>query len=97
MLHMDAHGITGASFIPLEQKVQDHPVVRHRDILHMLAVLRNLQDLIHSAVNNRIQTPHIFIVGGLDDGQVELLVRQGPVARFSSEPRLALRLLLDLL
>ena len=39
VLHVDAHGVSGAGLVPLEQKFQDHPVVRQGDILHLLPVL----------------------------------------------------------
>lgn len=77
---VNAHGVAGASLVPLHQKVQNHVVVRDGDALHVRPIYGDLQDLVHRAVDDRVQPPHIFVVGGLDDGHVELLVRQGPVS-----------------
>ena len=48
------------------------------------------------AVDDRVQPPHIFVVGGLDDGHVELLVRQGPVSARLCDALHPLRFLADL-
>ena len=52
VLHVDAHGVAGAGLVPLHQEIKDQAVIRHGDLLHMQAVLGNLQDLIDRAVND---------------------------------------------
>ena len=73
---MDAHGVAGAHLVPLQQKFQDQPVVTQGDVLHVLAVLGDLHNFIDGAVDDGVQPPHILVVGRLDDGPVELLVRK---------------------
>lgn len=43
-------------------------VVTQGRVLHMLAVLGYLHDLIDGAVDDGIEPPHILVVGRLDDG-----------------------------
>ena len=88
--------MAGASLVPLHQKVQNHVVVRDGDALHVRPIYGDLQDLVHRAVDDRVQPPHIFVVGGLDDGHVELLVRQGPVSARLCDALHPLRFLADL-
>ena len=92
MLHVDAHGAAGPFLVPLQQKGQDGPVVPQGDVLHPLAAGGDLQDFIHGAVDDGIEPPHILVVGRLDNGPVELLVRQGPVASLGGDALHPLRL-----
>ena len=92
---MDRHCIPRAGGIPVHEEIQNEPVVRQRHVLHVLAVLRDLHDLIYRAVNNGIQPPHVYVVGRLDQRQMELLVCQRPVAALPGDPLYPRRLFLD--
>lgn len=54
VLDVNAHGMLGTHLVPLEQELQNEPVVAEGNVLHLPAVLRDLHDLVHRAVDNRV-------------------------------------------